>query len=248
MDYLFDIHTHTLASGHAYATLLEMVQAAKDAGLSLLAVTDHAPAMPGSCHRMHFEVLRLLPREILGLPVLHGVEANLVDGDGGLDLKDSLLAQMDVVIASIHGPCFPTGDTDFNTQAILRVMDNPYVNIIGHPDDSRAPLHYEPIVKKAKEKGILLEVNNSSMAPKCFRQNARENYRTMLELCKKYQVPIVVNSDAHFVDTVGSHQYAYALLEEVSFPEELVVNTSFERLRPFLNERVRDHLPGVDHV
>ncbi len=243
MNYLFDIHTHTIASGHAYATMLEMVQAAKDAGLHMLALTDHAPAMPGSCHRMHFEVLRLLPREILGLPVLHGAEVNIVGGNGELDLKDSLLAQLDLVIASIHGPCFPTGDANFNTEAILRVMDNPNVDIIGHPDDSRAPLHYEPIVKKAKEKGILLEVNNSSLAPKCFRQNAPENYRTMLKLCMEYQVPIVVNSDAHFIDTVGTHQYAYAILEEIGFPEELVVNTSFDRLRPFLKEQARNYLP-----
>ena len=67
-------------------------------------------------------------------------------------------------------------------------MENPYVNIIGHPDDGRIPVDYEKIVEAAAKYGKILEVNNSSLTPGGFRQNARENQHTILELCKKYKV------------------------------------------------------------
>ncbi len=152
-----------------------------------------------------------------------------------MDFPDELLAAMDVVIASIHGPCLPKGDKAYYTECILQAMDNPFVNVIGHPDDGRFPLDYLPIVQKAQERNILLEVNNSSLIPNGFRLNAAENYKTMLELCRKYQVPVIVNSDAHFIDRVGRHDYAYQLLEEIQFPEDLVVNLHPDRIHPYLN-------------
>ncbi len=66
-----------------------------------------------------------------------------------------------------------------NTNAILKVMDHPKVKIIGHLDDSRYEVDYERVVKKAKEKNILLEINNSSLKPTTFRQGAWENLGVM---------------------------------------------------------------------
>ena len=131
-----DTHTHTLASGHAYNTLNEMAQAAADKGLKGLAITEHAPEMPGTCHLFYFQNLRIVPRKKYGIELLLGTELNIMNARGETDLPDSVLERLDIAIASIHMPCFKDERTIDNvTAAYEKVMEHPYVDIIGHPDD-----------------------------------------------------------------------------------------------------------------
>ena len=123
-----------------------------------------------------------------------------------------------------------------NTKAYRKVMENPYVNIIGHPDDGRYPVDFEELVLGAKEQHVLLEVNNNSLDPRCTREKGEENVRTMLAFCEKYQVPVVVNSDAHTDALVGCHCYAEKIIEDMRFPEELIVNRSTDALKKFLKK------------
>ena len=153
-----DLHTHTIASGHAYNTRNEMIAAAYGKGLDLLAITEHAPAMPGSCQQMYFSNFRVLPRKYENMTVLYGTELNILDYEGHVDLPNEMLKEMDVVLASIHPPCYVSGTAEENTAAYLGAMKNPYVNIIAHPDDSRFPVDYEVLVKAAKEYHVLLEL------------------------------------------------------------------------------------------
>ena len=74
MKYVLDSHTHTTASGHAYSTLHEMVRAAKEKGLELIGITEHSMAMPGTCHEYYFMNMRILPRTMYGIEVMHGAE------------------------------------------------------------------------------------------------------------------------------------------------------------------------------
>lgn len=105
MKDILDSHTHTIASGHAYSTLHEMARAAADKGLELLGITEHAMAMPGTCHEYYFMNMRILPRTMYGIEIRHGAEVNIMDTDGRIDMDEYLLQQMDVVIASMHTPC-----------------------------------------------------------------------------------------------------------------------------------------------
>lgn len=232
---VLDLHTHTLASGHAYSTINEMIQAAKDKGLKMLGITEHAPEMPGSCSSMYFVNFRVLPRERDGLTVLFGAELNIVDYEGHVDLPEEMLRGLDLVIASLHTPCIRPGTREENTRAYLKAMENPCLNIIGHPDDARYPIEYRPIVERAKERGILLEVNNSSLKPGSFRGDPREAYREMLDLCREYRQPVVIDSDAHVDVSVGDHAYVWKMIEELDFPEELIVNTSVDKVKKYLN-------------
>lgn len=230
-----DLHTHTITSGHAYNTRNEMIKAATEQGLEVYAITEHAPAMPGSCQSMYFMNYRVLPRKFENMTVLYGVELNIVDYAGHVDLPESILQEMDLALASIHTPCYTSGSIIENTNAYIGAMRNPYVNIIAHPDDSRFPIDYEILVKAAKEYHVILEVNNASLSPKSFRGNPREKYKEMLNLCIKYQVPIVMDSDAHVDIMVGNHRYAQEMLNSVDFPEELVINYHLEVLKDYLN-------------
>lgn len=237
-EHVLDLHTHTIASGHAYNTLREMAKAASDKGLSVLGITEHAPKMPGTCHSFYFHNLKTVPRELYGIRLLLGSEVNIMDFEGNIDLEERDLKGMDIIIASLHTPCIKPGSIKENTTAYLKAMENPYVNIIGHPDDGRYPVDYRALVEGAKEKGKVLELNNHSLDPKCFRRDARENDLKMLELCKEYAVPVIMGSDAHFDTLIGEFSMAKKLLEEVDFPEELVLNRSVEALQGHVNVKL----------
>lgn len=232
---VLDLHTHTIVSGHAYSTLREMAKAASDKGLELLGITEHAPMMPGSCQNFYFQNLKVVPREMYGIRLLLGCEANILDPEGNLDLSDKILSGMDIVIASLHLPCMKPGTRSENTNAYLSAMKNPYVNIIGHPDDGRYEVDYRALAEGAKEYGKVLELNNHSLQPNCTRQNAVENDICMLDLCKEYGVPIVIDSDAHFDTLIGEFDEATALLKSLDFPEELVLNRSVDALKGHIN-------------
>lgn len=237
MDYnmVLDLHTHTLVSGHAYNTMQEMWRAAAEKGLQVLGITEHAPKMPGSCKELYFSNFRVVPRERYGVELWLGAELNIVDYEGTVDLRERDLKELDVVIASMHLPCVRPGTRQENTRALCKAMENPYVDIIGHPDDSRYPIDMKALVEGAKETGKVLELNNTSLCPTGFREGAWENDSQMLELCKEYQVPIVVSSDAHMDVAVGDFTYAVRLLEDMDFPEELVLNRSREAIYSYVN-------------
>lgn len=236
MKMIADTHAHTLVSGHAYSTMNEMIRAGREHGLEVLALTEHAPAMPGSCNVMYFQNFRVVPRKLHGIDLLLGAELNIMDSDGTVDLSQEIIETLDIVIASIHTPCYgTTKSVEENTRAVIRVMENPFINIIGHPDDNRFPLDLKAIVEAAKETKTLLELNNSSLNPAGFRQGARENLLYMLELCKEYQALVTTGSDAHIDLDAGNFNYVQSLLTDSQFPEELVVTTDFEKLKPYLN-------------
>lgn len=234
--YLADMHTHTIASGHAVNTIEEMVDAAKEKGIQLLGITDHAVMMPGTCDEEYFKNLTDLKKDYDGIEVCLGVELNILDYEGNVDMSEEDLKKMDIVIASIHNHIgFEAGTVEQNTNAIIEAIKNPLINIIGHPDDGRVPLDYEKIVKASKEYGTLLEINNNSISSG-FRLNAYENEKKMLKLCKEYEVPIIIGSDAHEKNNIGKNDKAYQLIEEVSFDLSLVLNFYPEKLKKYLNK------------
>ena len=106
MKIVLDTHAHTIASGHAYNTIKEMAQAAAEKGLEAIALTEHAPKMPGSCHDFYFQNLKVVPRVQCGVKLFLGTEANIMDEHGTVDLPDGVLEKLDLVIASIHPPCY----------------------------------------------------------------------------------------------------------------------------------------------
>ena len=229
--FLLDTHTHTVASGHAYGTVTEMAKAASEAGLRLLAVTDHAPKLPGAPHEMYFRNFKVIDREMFGVKLLMGVELNIIDHRGTVDMEEGLLRKMDLCIASLHTVCLRPGTKAENTRTLLRAMENPYVRIIGHPDDGRYDIDYEALVKGARARKVLIELNNSSLTAGACRKNSLSNLKKILGLCERYGQEVIVNTDSHFPSSVGRFDEARALLEETGFPEELIVNTDLERFQ-----------------
>ncbi len=238
MKALIDLHCHSMFSGHAYSTIEEMIAQAKNKDLKVLGISDHAPSMPGASHIYYFFNLSVIPREIDGLILLKGVEANIMDYDGNIDMPTEALEKLDYAIASLHPPCIEPGTIKDNTNAIINAIKNPYVKVIGHPDDSRYPIDHEAVVKAAKEYNVALEINNSSLRPDSFRGGAYENIKIILSLCKEYKVKVILNSDAHFSYAIGEFPYCIDIMEEIDFPKELIINYSAEAINNLLGQNI----------
>jgi len=224
MKTLFDPHTHTIASGHAYSTLQEMAQAASQKGLQILGITEHAPGIPGTCDPIYFRNMHVIPRVMYGVRLLMGVELNILDTTGCLDLDERHYRCCDIRIAGIHQLCWEGGTRAQNTEAMLAAIHNPWTHIISHPGDGTAELDFEPIVRAARDTQTLLEINSSSMIPSRHKEVARPNNIEILRLCRQMDVPVILGSDAHISYSIADYRYALPLLQETGFPDELVMN------------------------
>lgn len=235
MKIIADTHVHSVACSHAYSTISENIEAARLAGMRFMAITEHGPKMPDAPHYWHVTNIREVPSLCSGVEILHGVEADIMDSDGTLDLNAKILADLDWVIASMHISCFTPSTQEAHTRAWLNIAQNPDVDVIGHCGDSRYVFDYETGIKAFKEYGKLVEINNNSAY---VRPGAKENCVEIARLCKKFEVPVVVNSDAHFCAKVGQFHTALELLSEMDFPEHLVVNADYDRFAALVRGKI----------
>ncbi|MBR2742904.1 MAG: phosphatase [Clostridia bacterium] len=229
-----DLHCHTLASAHAYSTLLELLTFAKRKGLSVLAMTDHGPALPDSPQIWHFRNLRTLPEEYDGIRLLRGVEANIMDEEGTLDLPDRILSALEWVIASFHDDAYRGGDAAANTKTWLNIIKNPHVDMLGHPDRLPFVFDHETVIKACREYGKVLEINNHSF--RMTRGSVRD-LEDIVRLCKKYDVLLGINSDAHVCFDVGEVSDAERLINDFGYNKDLVINYSPEMILELVSKK-----------
>ncbi len=235
MKIVADLHTHTIASGHAYSTISEVVMGAKNKGLELVALTEHGPQLPGAPHAYYFGNMRVLPSEIAGVKVLKGVEANIIDDEGNLDLPVRYLKKLDLVLAGLHDECLEPDNCELNTKALINTMKNPYVDVIVHSGNPRYPADYEKLVQAAVQYNVAIEINNSSLT--FSRKGSLDNCREIAKLAGRLGAVVSLGSDAHWADHVGEFTQALQLVEEGKIPAERVLNTSVDRIQEYLRER-----------
>ena len=236
--YLSDMHTHSIASGHGTScTISDMAKAASKQGLKLLGITDHGPATLAAGTPSYFRSLTFSPKKRFGVDILYGIELNILDTEGSVDLEEELLSHLDYAIASMHAQNFRPGTKEENTKAFLNVMKNPHVKILGHCDNPHYPVDYEAIVSGAKEHGVLLEINEASLAPYGYRGDTTENNREILRCCEKYQAPLLLSSDSHGAAHIGDFTNAADFVHKAVFPETLIYNNQLPKLKVFLQTR-----------
>lgn len=231
-----DTHVHTIASGHAYGTVQEMARAARERGLELIALTDHGPSMPGGPHRFHFSNLIVLPHFIEGVEVLRGIEANIVNEDGDLDLASRYLERLDWVAAGLHDDCIEPMTVELNTRAMVRAIQSGLVDVVVHPGNPRFPIEHETVVRAIAEAGIAMEINNSSLISP-HRKGSETNCIMLAKLAAKYRANIVLGSDAHSPWHVGILDKAYELATSCGVASDQILNFSTERFRAYLITR-----------
>lgn len=237
MQVIADLHTHTLCASHAFHTALEMAAEAEKLGYRALALTDHAPSMPDSPHIWHFGNWNTMPRVIGNVTMLYGVEVNVMDTKGGLDLPDRMLATQDWVVASIHSPCVPGLLTEKEANRLwLGVAENPYVDCIGHSEQQHYRYDYDLVTKAFAKNNKVVELNGNSFL---VRKDGIPNMRALLKACLKNGCRISLDTDAHSIRQLQDNMSAlFGLVEEIGFPQELIVNASVENL---VSELQRHH-------
>lgn len=226
-----DLHTHTIASTHAYSTITENCRFAAENGIKCIAMTDHAMTMPDAPHCWHYHNLKILPRKIEGVTVLKGAEANIIDYDGNIDIDDETLGYLEWIVASFHKYTCKPSTVEEHTKGYLKIAQNPIIDIIGHPTTSMFEYDMERCVKAFKEYNKIVEINESSIR---WKSGSGRNALELMKLCKKHEVFISIDSDAHFHELVGQAPQAVEMAQSIDFPTRLIINSDYDMLREFI--------------
>jgi DNA polymerase (family 10) len=230
-----DLHCHTVASD-GRNTLREMALAARERGYEYLAITDHSAThgfgndVPPDELRRQIARVAELNAELAGIELLAGTEINILP-DGSLDYEDELLAQLDWVIASLHSSF--RMDESKMTERMVRAIEHPLVDAIGHPTGrkigTREPyaLDLDRVIEAAARTGTFLEINANP--------DRRDLPDTYARAAAEAGVTLVVNSDAHGVDTLDKIRFGVATARRAWLTTEQVANTrswpELDRLR-----------------
>ena len=221
-----DLHMHTDATD-GRDTIRQMAEAALARGLAYIAITDHSKnlamtnGLDDARALAHVKRIREVDAEMKGkIRVLPGIEVDIL-ADGSLDLEDSTLAQMDIVVASVHSHF--NQPVEEMTTRVLRALENPHVRILGHPTGRKVlnreayAINIDLILKRAAELGVAVEHNANP---------ARSDLNDLnLRLAKQYGCKIVVDTDAHSTEELDQMRYGITQLRRAWLSPADILNT-----------------------
>lgn len=222
-----DFHIHSIASGHALNTVYELIDAAITKNLTHIGIVEHGPSMRGAPHEGYFWISNKLSNNLKGVEVFLGIEANILDKSGKIDLDGDLLQCQRIVMAGLHDktPYRDSGCIN-NTESIINAMKNPSVKIITHPYRPEFPIYIEKIVEVAYETGTLLEINDNLFSRKGQLDELIENYSILINLCKKYKMPVILGSDAHLAEKIGCDENIKAVWHNIGLDDSIILNNN----------------------
>lgn len=235
MKIIADTHTHSIASGDAHCTISENIATAKSLGLQFLCLTDHVNLFSNGAKAPYFRSLCSIPRYFEGIRLVRGIEANVIDFDGQVDMPSDILDWLDWVIASMHSVVFAPGTKKEHTKAWIGLSENPSVDVIGHCGDPKFAFDIDEVIRAFKRGGKIVEINNHSFGQ---RAGSKIVCTEVVKKCMHYEVPIVVSSDAHFTSQVGLFDDALRMLGEIGFPEELILNADEQRFEAIIRSKM----------
>jgi len=232
-----DLHTHSIASGHALSTVCEIVKEAKEKGMGLIGIVEHGPSMEGAPHEGYFWVSDQLD-ELYGVKILLGIEANILNEIGKIDLDGDLLAKQKVVIAGLHARTpYRNNNLKSNTLALVAAMQNPLVQIISHPYRTDFPVDIERVFQEAYKTQTLLELNNQAFIQQASHEGFLETYKMLVDLSKRYGHPLIVGSDAHVAKKIGEDSEIVAAYGKIGLTEDILLNNHPEELTKWKKKR-----------
>ena len=235
-----DLHMHTTATD-GRDDLESMAAAAHRLGHSYVAVTDHSKALAMANgldeHRAleHAARIRALNGRFEGLTLLAGIECDIL-ADGRLDLADDCLAQLDLVVASVHSHF--SQDEAQMTDRVLKALESPWVDVLGHPTGrlllKRDPvrLNMELVAAAAARHGVALEINSQVDRLDLNDSHARA--------ARERGVRLVISTDAHSVTALGNLRWGIHVARRAwASPEDVLNTRSLDELRPLLRRNRR---------
>jgi DNA polymerase (family 10) len=220
-----DVHMHTVETD-GKCTIEEMALAARDFGYKYMAITDHsknlafANGLDDKRAEAHIKKIRSVGKTIEGITVFAGIEVDIL-ADGELDLSDSVLEQMDIVIASVHSHF--QQDPQQMTDRLLRVIANPNTSLMGHPT-GRMLLRregfifdYDKVFAAAAEAGVAMEHNAYP--------DRLDLSDLHLRMAKSKGVKFIINTDAHHTSHLEKMRFGVLQLRRAWLTKKDVLNT-----------------------
>lgn len=228
-----DLHVHTVSSGHAYSTVEEYAAQAKKIGLKGIGITDHGPAMPGAPHAYHFQNMRMIPDKLKGVRIYRGIEANVIDDNGTIDNPPSFFTTLDFVMVAMHPLCgYDNQGEEKNTEVLIKAFDkNPEIRVIAHAGNPKYPVNVVEVVRQAKQRNIMIEINNSSFTS---RVGSWERCLEFAREIKKQDARVILTTDSHISTMLGVIDKSLKIVKEAGLSEEHVVNTSLAKIDRYL--------------
>ncbi|PIS30003.1 phosphatase [Candidatus Saganbacteria bacterium CG08_land_8_20_14_0_20_45_16] len=228
-----DLHVHTVSSGHAYSTLEEYVAQAKKIGLKAFAVAEHGPAMPGAPHFYYFANMKMIPPVIDGIRVYRGIEANIINDQGELDLDPELLDMLDVVIVAMHPRCgYDSQGEGKNTEVLIKALERyPQINITAHLENLKYPVNFEQVIQAARKHNVAIELNNSSPIS---RVGSEVRWLDLAREVKKQDWKVVLTTDSHFSTMIGVVDESLKIVKQAGLSEKQIINRSFKEMEAWL--------------
>lgn len=231
-----DLHSHTLFSSCGVHTVVEMLTAARERGISVLAITDHGPATKGTINNVFFERLH---DPVPGIRLLKGMECNFTTQKGDIDMPPAFVQWADIVLCGFHQGAYTRIPTDLPPKRyvdiIHRALDkHPYIDVITHPNNKNFLPDLGALAQLAKERGIALELSNAQVNRKRVSQ---EITRALIEACMTAGCCVTVSTDSHAINELGDDSQIRLLMAEAGFPDELIANRDENVLHSFLKRR-----------
>mgnify|MGYP003965747399 CR=1 FL=1 len=228
-----DLHNHTIKSSCGLCTVNEMINEAKERGLEVFGLADHGPKC--GLEDVHFQLYYRLPKYFGKTRVLFGGEFNILDEKGNLDAKEKILKKLDYAIAGFHSIGQEKNDIEYNTKAMINAIKNPYVKIISHPTYfGYFEVDIERVAEAACEHKVLLEINISHFRcePK-LKQGSIPAIKKMIEIIKKNNHFVIVNSDSHHTSEIGDDSCLDKFRDEIGLTDDIIINNNMEELKKY---------------
>ncbi len=236
-----DLHIHTIASGHAYNTILEYINRAQELKMKIIGFSEHGPAVPGSINEVYFKCLDRLPRYVDGVMILRGAEANILDRKGTLDISDKTIKnKLDYVIAQFHkNTGWEDAGIEVNTATLIKTIKSGKINIISHPyRHDKFPLNVKKISEEATKNNVLLEINFHYILDNKIKDTIISDLKIMVETVKKYKKKILLGSDAHNIWELGDDSALKKIKKEIGLTDNLIINNYPKELLKLLKINV----------
>lgn len=238
---LSELHIHTIASGHAFNTLDEILRYMETNAYALVGISDHGPDMEGSAHLGYFEMLSRLPCSTIGMNILYGCEANIIDASGVIDLPNSFVRSADYIMAGLHRrTSYKNNNEADNTRAIVSAICSNKIDIISHPVSLSFKVNVREIVQAASSCNVFLEANKTVMlsAVRGKHNEVISAYSELFFEADATGTGIIFGCDAHHISEIGfTEEEAVLIQEQYGLRLYDLINQKPGKLMNFLNER-----------
>ncbi len=227
-----DLHAHSSFSSCGLHSIVEVLTRAKQKGLQGQAITDHGPFLGRKTSSTFFERLE---NPVEGIRLFRGMECNITDDSGNIDIVEKFMPWYDVVLLGFHNYEVRDGLPDFYSELTVKAIEkNPCVDIIVHPNAPHYTMNFKTLADAAARTGTAVELNNAKTR---LGRSSEQQTEELVKACMDSGCMVAVNTDAHALNEVGNTDVMEEILDRMNFPLSKIVNCTLESTLKWIQQR-----------